>query len=50
MKLKKSMILGNKICLILILTLYFIQTTVTRAEEKIISTHLINVLINGRLL
>ncbi len=43
MKLKKSMILGNKICLILILTLYFIQTTVTRAEEKIISTPLINV-------
>ena len=43
MKLKKSMILGNKICLILILTLYFIQTTVTRSEEKIISTPLINV-------
>ena len=43
MKLKKSMILGNKICLILILTLYFIQTIVTRAEEKIISTPLINV-------
>jgi hypothetical protein len=35
--------LGNKICLILILTLYFIQTTVTRSEEKIISTPLINV-------
>ena len=43
MKLKKSMILGNKICLILILTLYFIQTTVIRSEEKIISTPLINV-------
>ena len=35
--------LGNKICLILILTLYFIQTTVIRSEEKIISTPLINV-------
>ena len=43
MKLKKNMKLGNKICLILILTLYFIQTTVTRSEEKIISTPLINV-------
>ena len=43
MKLKKNMKLGNKICLILILTLYFIQTIVTRAEEKIISTPLINV-------
>ena len=43
MKLKKNMKLGNKIFLILILTLYFIQTTVTRSEEKIISTPLINV-------
>ena len=43
MKLKKNMKLGNKICLILILTLYFIQTTVTRSEEKIITTPLINV-------
>ncbi len=43
MKLKKNMKLGNKICLILILTLYFIQTTVIRSEEKIISTPLINV-------
>ena len=43
MKLKKNMKLGNKICLILILTLYFIHTTVTRSEEKIISTPLINV-------
>ena len=43
MKLKKNMKLGNKIYLILILTLYFIQTTVIRSEEKIISTPLINV-------
>ena len=43
MKLKKNMKPGNKIYLILILTLYFIQTTVTRSEEKIISTPLINV-------
>ena len=35
--------LGNKIYLILILSLYFTQTTVTHSEEKIISTPLINV-------
>ena len=43
MKLKKNMKLGNKIYLILILSLYFTQTTVTHSEEKIISTPLINV-------
>tara|TARA_B100001059_G_scaffold161132_1_gene160676 strand:- start:2198 stop:2725 length:528 start_codon:yes stop_codon:yes gene_type:complete len=43
MKSKKNMKLGNKIFLISILALYFIQTSFSFTEEKIISTPLINV-------
>ena len=43
MELKKNMKPGNKIYLISILILYLLQTGFSSAEEKIISTPLINV-------